>query len=99
ERMAMKAIAAAKRVEAAGPASAADAAWSGVIDTWYGDVDAEVLAPAADGVVHAALAGVHEPFTIDQLDAERRVLARYEQLPAHLRTGAARERLARALLG
>ncbi len=80
-------------------ANAAGDAFADVIDTWYGKVDDDTLDRAADGLVRTALAPIREPFTVDQLDAARRAVARYELLPPRLRQGPAQARLARALLG
>ncbi len=97
ERKARKAIAAAEQVEKKGPPDAAVAAWEHVLEDWDGKVDSATLAPAANALVRIAIAGVHQPFQPADLDAERRVVARYEQLPEPQRD-ATRKRLTAALL-
>ena len=98
-RRAGKALAAASASEQRGEREAAEKAYQGAIDDFFGKVDDEDLEPAAVGLVRLALAEVKEPFTPAQLDTARRVVARYDGLPSLLRTGPARQLLVDRLVG
>ncbi len=85
------AVRAAVAVEKSGRPEAAIAAYDAVLRDWGEQIDGSTLRPAAEGWVRLRSGAVHEPFTRTQVEEARRLVLRFEGIPAGARAGAPTE--------